>query len=212
MTAYSHIDKLICEFDRGLRTLTTQFRSTQRSNPAANTADNELTDQERTLSGRLMRVNHAGEIAAQGLYHGQALTAHEKNTLQQMEKSAREEEDHLAWCEERLQELQTPRSLISPLWYLGSYVIGAGAGLFGDRWSLGFVAETELQVEQHLTRHLQRLPAKDKKSRTILEQMKKDEQRHGQVARQLGGHQLPKPVTKLMRTTSKIMTTGAYWL
>jgi ubiquinone biosynthesis monooxygenase Coq7 len=205
-------DRLIEEFDRGLRTLTKSSRHAQRRNPAETLEESELSEKETLLSGRLMRVNHAGEIAAQGLYHGQALTAKNDATLNQMHISAKEEEDHLAWCEQRLNELQTPRSLIGPVWYLGSYAIGATAGLFGDRWSLGFVAETEDQVEKHLENHLKKLPSHDQKSRAIIEKMKQDEHQHGQAARDLGGKQLPIPAQKTMRLVSKVMTTGAYWV
>jgi 3-demethoxyubiquinol 3-hydroxylase len=205
-------DRLIEEFDRGLRTLTKSSRHAQRSNPAEPLEENNLSAKEALFSGRLMRVNHAGEIAAQGLYHGQALTAKDDATLNQMKISAKDEEDHLAWCEQRLNELQTPRSLIGPIWYLGSYAIGATAGLFGDRWSLGFVAETEDQVEKHLESHLQKLPAQDQKSRAIIEKMKQDEHQHGQSARDLGANPLPQPVQKIMQCVSKLMTTGAYWV
>ncbi len=212
MNRQNFCDKLIEEFDRGLRTLTKSSRITPRENPAKDIHGTELSAQEMQLSGRLMRVNHAGEIAAQGLYHGQALTARDETTLQQMRVSAKEEEDHLAWCEQRLNELQTPRSMITPLWYIGSYAIGATAGLFGDKWSLGFVAETENQVETHLQSHLDKLPIHDDKSRAIIEMMKEDERRHGDAARNLGGVDLPKPVQKGMQAVSKIMTTGAYWV
>ena len=205
-------DTLIEEFDRGLRTLTKASRTAGRDNPADTIHEAELSDKEMQLSGRLMRVNHAGEIAAQGLYHGQALTAHDDATLKQMRISAKEEEDHLAWCEQRLNELQTPRSMITPMWYIGSYAIGATAGLFGDKWSLGFVAETEDQVEKHLQRHLEKLPAQDEKSRSIVKLMKEDEHRHGAAARNLGGAELPPPVQKAMQMVSKIMTKGAYWI
>ena len=211
MSNISLSDRLINEFDRGLRTLTQSKRTAQRHNPGDTCNEQDLSEQERLTAGRMMRVNHAGEIAAQGLYHGQALTARDEETLQRMQVSAGEEEDHLAWCEQRLEELQTPRSIIGPIWYFGSYAIGATAGLVGDRWSLGFVAETEKQVEQHLTEHLDQLPAQDQKSRAILEQMKFDEQQHGEAARNLGGVDLPKPVCNAMKLVSKIMTTGAYW-
>ncbi len=212
MPTLSFTDRLITEFDRGLRTLTHTNRNAQRPNPGDTLPEGELNEQDRTTAGRMMRVNHAGEVAAQGLYHGQALTARDQATLQRMQQSAGEEEDHLAWCEQRLEELQTPRSMIGPLWYFGSYAIGATAGLFGDRWSLGFVAETETQVEQHLSKHLDRLPPPDEKSRAILQQMKTDEHQHGEAARNLGGVDLPKPVCSAMRLVSKVMTTGAYWV
>ena len=212
MSKQSFCDALIEVFDRGLRTLTKSSRTTPRDNPANDVNEGDLSEQDAQLSGRLMRVNHAGEIAAQGLYHGQALTARDDSTLQQMRISAKEEEDHLAWCEQRLTELQTPRSMITPFWYIGSYAIGATAGLFGDKWSLGFVAETEDQVEAHLQRHLDKLPTQDDKSRAIIEQMKQDERQHGDAARNLGGVNLPKPVQKTMQAVSKVMTTGAYWV
>ena len=212
MSKQSFSDQVIKQFDRGLRTLTKASRRAQRSNPAEQFEEKNLSEKEIQLSGRLMRVNHAGEIAAQGLYHGQALTAKNAATLNQMQISAKEEEDHLAWCEQRLKELQTPRSLIGPVWYLGSYAIGATAGIFGDRWSLGFVAETEDQVEAHLESHLTKLPAQDQKSRAIIEKMKQDEHHHGQAARDLGGKPLPAPVQKTMQLVSKVMTTGAYWV
>ena len=205
-------DKIIIEFDRGLRTLTKQSRSAQRDNPATSYTQNDLSEKDAIVSGRLMRVNHAGEIAAQGLYHGQALTAQNTTTQEQMQQSAREEEDHLAWCEDRLNELNTPRSLIGPFWYFGSYAIGATAGLFGDKWSLGFVAETERQVEQHLENHLSKLPANDAKSHAIIEKMKEDERHHGEKAKNLGGTDLPGFVQKGMKLVSKVMTTGAYWV
>lgn len=205
-------DRLIEEFDRGLRTLTKHSRHAQRENPANLHNKDNLSEQDRLTSGRLMRVNHAGEVAAQGLYHGQALTARSNEVLEQMHYSAKEEEDHLAWCEQRLKELQTPRSLIGPVWYFGSYAIGATAGLFGDKWSLGFVAETEDQVEKHLEKHLHKLPATDSKSRVIIEKMKSDERQHGESARSLGGVSLPAPIKNTMQFVSKIMTTGAYWI
>lgn len=212
MSKQSFSDQVIKQFDRGLRTLIKTSRHAQRSNPAEQFEEKNLSEKEIQLSGRLMRVNHAGEIAAQGLYHGQALTAKNAATLNQMQISAKEEEDHLAWCEQRLKELQTPRSLIGPVWYLGSYAIGATAGIFGDRWSLGFVAETEDQVEAHLESHLTKLPAQDQKSRAIIKKMKQDEHHHGQAARDLGGKPLPAPVQKTMQLVSKVMTTGAYWI
>ncbi len=212
MNQPSLTDQFITAFDLGLRTLTQVNRKSQRINPAHSVPEDELTDKEKKLAGRLMRVNHAGEVAAQGLYNGQALTARNEETLRQMQVSAREEEDHLAWCEQRLEELHFQRSLIGPIWYFGSYAIGATAGLIGDRWSLGFVSETEAQVEEHLTDHLNKIPAKDYKSRAILEQMKQDEHNHGEKARNLGGKPLPAPVAKAMHFVSRVMTTGAYWI
>ena len=159
-----------------------------------------------------MRVNHAGEIAAQGLYQGQAATARLEEVRDAMERAADEENDHLAWCEERLAELGSRPSILNPLWYAGAFTIGAVAGLVGDRWSLGFVAETERQVVRHLDDHLGMLPPDDDRSRSILEQMKVDEERHGAVAEDAGGASLPAPVRHLMSVVSKVMTRGAYRL
>jgi ubiquinone biosynthesis monooxygenase Coq7 len=159
-----------------------------------------------------MRVNHAGEIAAQALYHGQALVARSAATRELLLKSAREETDHLAWCETRLKELESRPSLLNPLWYAGSFAIGALTGLLGDRTSLGFVVETERQVEGHLDEHLARLPPDDDRSRAILEAMRNDEIAHGTNARAAGGAELPSPVRSLMRSTARVMTSTAYWV
>ncbi len=160
----------------------------------------------------LMRVNHAGEIAAQGLYQGQALTARSPATRQTLRQAATEEGDHLAWCRDRLDELGSRPSLLNPLWYAGSVAIGAAAGLFGDRASLGFMAETERQVEGHLADHLERLPLDDVRSRAILEQMQADEIEHGRAAFAAGGAALPDPVPRLMRLAARVMTGTAYWI
>jgi ubiquinone biosynthesis monooxygenase Coq7 len=159
-----------------------------------------------------MRVNHAGEIAAQGLYHGQALLARDPQTREMLLAAGREETDHLAWCEARLAELADRPSRLDPLWYAGSFAIGLLAGLVGDRTSLGFVTETERQVEQHLEGHLERLPASDERSRAILTQMRDDEVRHGEQAQRAGGVELPLPVQQLMHTTGRIMTTAARFI
>ena len=164
----------------------------------------------RREAANLMRVNHAGEVAAQGLYHGQALTARSAQTRQHLLEAAGEEQQHLQWCEQRLQELGDRPSRLRPLWYAGSVAMGAVAGLFGDRWSLGFVAETERQVAEHLDEHLQRLPAQDARSREILQAMRRDEQRHGTEAENLGGAPLPVPVRGLMRQIARVMKAGAY--
>ena len=160
----------------------------------------------------LMRVNHAGEIAAQGLYQGQALTARHPETEAALRHAAAEEGDHLAWCRDRLDELGSRPSLLNPLWYAGSVTIGALAGLFGDRTSLGFMAETERQVEGHLADHLDRLPADDQRSRAIVEQMQVDEIGHGRAAIEAGATTLPEPVPRLMRFAARIMTGTAYWI
>ena len=166
---------------------------------------------DRRLSGRLMRVNHAGEVCAQALYHGQAHTARTAARRQLLLEAAREEEDHLRWCCMRLNALGTGPSRLGPVWYLGSYAIGLCAGLAGDRFSLGFVEETERQVAEHLQRHLGRLPADDAASRVILERMRADEIRHGARARAAGGQALPGVVRGLMRRAARVMTTAAYY-
>ncbi len=197
--------------DVGMRTLFGQPKITERPNPAQHATETDLSETERQLAGRLMRINHAGEVAAQGLYQGQALTARLPHIRQQMERAALEENDHLDWCEKRARELGTHVSILNPLWYTGSAAIGALAGLAGDKWSLGFVAETEKQVVKHLEEHLTQLPEHDDKSRAILEQMKEDESHHATVALEAGGAELPEPVKKLMGLTSKIMTRTAFW-
>ena len=159
-----------------------------------------------------MRINHTGEVCAQALYQGQALTARLPQVRNRMERAAAEENDHLDWCEGRLQELDSRTSLLNPIWYAGSFAIGAAAGLAGDKWSLGFVAETEQQVGAHLDDHLNRLPERDSKSRAILEQMKEDEARHADQALKAGGAVLPGPIRFAMRLSSKIMTGTVYWL
>jgi 3-demethoxyubiquinol 3-hydroxylase len=171
-----------------------------------------LTEIERRESAALMRVNHAGEIAAQALYHGQALVARSAATRQLLLKAAAEETDHLAWCETRLKELESRPSLLNPLWYAGSFAIGAAAALLGDRTSLGFVVETERQVEGHLDEHLARLPRDDARSRAILQTMRTDEIAHGLSAKAAGGVELPSPVRFLMRNTARLMTSAAYWI
>ncbi len=171
-----------------------------------------MKESERLESIRLMRVNHAGEVAAQALYRGQALGARDSTVSDAMRQAAAEEMDHLAWCEQRLQELHGRTSLLNPLWYAGSFLIGAVAGAFGDRTSLGFITETERQVESHLNDHMRRLPQADRRSRRILEQMADDEVRHGAMALALGGKELPTALRDAMRLTSRVMTGGSYWL
>lgn len=215
MTArhYTLIDKLIEHFDQSLRTLTeTDIKTTTRPNPAASAKENPLTLQEQKHSAALMRINHAGEICAQALYQGQALTAHSDDVRQKMKQSALEENDHLFWCNERLQELHSHTSYLNPFWYFGSFAIGALAGMIGDQWSLGFVAETEHQVVKHLDKHLQKLPMSDEKSRKILQQMCVDELHHATVAETIGAIELPFVIKQIMRGMSKIMTTAAYWV
>jgi 3-demethoxyubiquinol 3-hydroxylase len=175
-------------------------------------AGTPLEEADRLESARLMRVNHAGEVAAQALYQGQALTARDPAVKTAMREAAEEESDHLAWCEQRLRELRGRTSLLNPLWYLGSLGLGALAGAMGDSTSLGFIAETEKQVESHLRDHLERLSAKDLRSRAILTQMTHDEVQHGAKATSMGGKELPFPITWAMRATSRLMTRGSYWI
>jgi 3-demethoxyubiquinol 3-hydroxylase len=202
------LENLISTADKALRAV---FAPAMATRPIPATAVGpELADAERRESGALMRVNHTGEVAAQALYHGQAFVARSESTREMLLKAAREENDHLAWCEARLSELQSRTSFLNPLWYAGSFAIGALAATFGDRVSLGFVAETEKQVEGHLDSHLARLPPKDLRSRAIVEAMRTDEIAHGAAARLAGGAQLPAPVRALMKHTSRVMTHTAY--
>jgi 3-demethoxyubiquinol 3-hydroxylase len=208
---YTPFDRLLMQVDKALRTVCGAPRVTERPNPAQAHPEADLAAGERRLVAGLMRVNHAGEVSAQALYQGQALTARLTEIRGKMERAAMEENDHLAWCEQRLAELDSHTSVLGPLWYAGSFAIGAAAGWAGDKWSLGFVAETEKQVVRHLEEHLERLPEQDGKSRAILEQMKEDEAHHATAALDAGGTELPEAVKQLMRLTSKLMTTTAYY-
>lgn len=208
---FSYFDRFIAQCDDGLRTLFAPATHAERASPAKNIADIELVGSERELSARLMRVNHSGEVCAQALYRGQAVTARLSGVRDKLKQSAIEENDHLAWTETRIHELGGHTSYLNPIWYAGSFVIGALAGLIGDKWSLGFVAETERQVVTHLEGHLARLPAKDKKSRAILEQMCHDEDHHATVAIEAGAASLPAVMRQLMQYTAKVMTRSAYW-
>ncbi len=214
MTVRTHtpLDRLLGGLDQALRTVFGPPPEAQRPNPAANLPAAELDASQRELAGRLMRINHAGEICAQALYQGQAVTARLPNVREKMEQASQEENDHLAWTEERIRELGSHTSYLNPLWYAGAFTIGAAAGLAGDRWSLGFVAETERQVVKHLTSHLERLAPADEKSRAILKQMRVDESKHATVAIESGAAALPEPIRQLMRLMSKVMTTTAYWI
>jgi 3-demethoxyubiquinol 3-hydroxylase len=203
-------DRLIGEIDKLIKNLTIAPQAS-RAAPEAPAAD-ALEERERAESVRLMRVNHAGEVAAQALYRGQALTARDPKVKSAMDQAAAEEIDHLAWCEQRLKELKGRPSLLNPIWYFGSLALGAFAGVWGDRASLGFIAETEKQVESHLRGHLQRLSPKDLRSKAILEQMTHDEMAHGAKAASMGGKPLPFPITWAMRATSELMTRGSYWI
>lgn len=198
--------------DDALRTTFGPAPKANRPNPASNISEAELSEHDKKIAGQFMRVNHAGEVCAQALYQGQALTAKLPNVREKMEQAADEENDHLAWTETRINELGSHKSYLNPLWYGGSFTLGALAGLVGDRWSLGFVVETEKQVIRHLDSHLDKLADNDKKSRVILEQMREDEARHATTALQAGAVDFPPAVKKLMRLTSKIMTRTALWI
>jgi ubiquinone biosynthesis monooxygenase Coq7 len=205
------IDDLIIGFDKGLRTLFAPARST-RPVPGETLPDADLDAAQRALAAALMRVNHSGEICAQALYQGQALTARDSTARAALEAAAQEETEHLAWTEKRIAELGGRKSLLNPLWYAGSFAIGAAAGALGDKWNLGFLAETERQVERHLEGHLARLPQTDRKSRAIVEQMCTDEARHASTARRHGGAELPAPVKAVMQASSKVMTGTSFLL
>jgi ubiquinone biosynthesis monooxygenase Coq7 len=204
------LDLLIGEIDKIIKNLTLPPHPS-RATPLAQEAPT-LSESDRLESVRLMRVNHAGEVAAQALYQGQALTARDPKVKEAMQQAASEEVDHLAWCEERLRELKGRPSLLNPVWYVGSLGLGALAGAIGDAASLGFIAETERQVESHLSDHLERMSPRDSRSRAILEQMRRDEIGHGAKAASMGGKALPFPITWAMRATSRLMTRGSYWV
>jgi len=215
---YSTADRLLMRLQRGLAQragVDAQHASTETSRkdagatPAA-TAPSNLDAQARRHAAGLMRINHAGEIAAQALYQGQAFTARDPKIRAHMLEAAREEQQHLRWCEERLAELGAGPSMLKPLWYAGSFAIGAAAGLAGDEWSLGFVAETEKQVSAHLDDHLDELPESDARSREIVKKMREDEARHGRRAVDAGGKPLPAPIRALMKGVAQIMKLGAY--
>lgn len=210
MRDYTPIDRLLMNVDTALRTVAGKPLVTSRANPAQNVDDCELKDEERKHIAGLMRVNHAGEVSAQALYQGQALTARNNEVREKLEQAALEENDHLAWTESRLHELGDRTSYLNPIWYTGSLAIGAFAGALGDKWSLGFLAETEHQVVRHLDSHLKELPRQDQRSRAILEQMRIDEARHATTALDHGGAELPTPVKGLMSLMSKVMTKTTY--
>lgn len=207
----TEIDRLIVHFDRGLRTLFAPGRSL-RPMPGDDLPEAALAPDEKRHVGALMRVNHTGEVCAQALYQGQALTARSGDVRKTLEQAAFEEGEHLAWTERRIDELGGRKSFLNPFWYASSFTIGAVAGMLGDKWNLGFLAETERQVGKHLDGHLQRLPTQDVKSRLVLEQMQKDEAQHASNALFYGGAALPLAVRLAMRLSSKVMTTGAYWV
>ena len=206
------LDRLIISFDNGLRTVIGNPVSTGRQNPAETVPDQKLEEADRQISESLFRINHAGEISAQALYQGQALVARNEDVRSRLSSSAEEENDHLIWCESHLDDLGGHKSYLNAFWYLGSFTTGVLAGIAGDKWSLGFVVETEYQVMRHLDEHLQQLPAEDDRGRAILEQMKVDELHHATVALESGAVELPGSVKKLMTLQSKVMTTLAYWI
>jgi 3-demethoxyubiquinol 3-hydroxylase len=203
------LDRLIGEFDRALRAVAGVAQAS-RPSPAERLPETMISEEERAHAAALMRVNHVGEVCAQALYQGQALTARDPATRQALDAAAREEEDHLAWSAERIRELNGRLSLLNPLWYTGSFAIGATAGLLGDRWNFAFLAETERQVEEHLARHLEALPLEDERTRAVVEGMRADEARHRQTALGLGAAELPEPVKRAMRLASRVMTSVAY--
>ena len=209
---YTPADTLLINFDQALRTVFGQPKTTGRPNPALNAPPVELQPREQHEVARLMRVNHTGEVCAQALYQGQSLTAQLDTVRDRMDQAAIEENDHLAWCETRLKALDSRPSVLNPLFYAGAFAIGALAGKAGDRWSLGFVAETERQVVEHLNAHLDRLPEHDQASQAILEQMKEDEARHATHALAAGGARLPLPIRALMKGAAKVMTGTTYWI
>ncbi len=205
------LDKLIIEFDKGLRTLLARA-PTVRPYPDAGLPEPELSERDKKHAAALMRINHTGEICAQALYQGQALTARDPAVQEKLQQAAQEETEHLAWTSKRVHELGSHLSVLTPAYYTSSLALGAAAGLLGDKWNLGFLAETERQVGGHLQSHLASLPPQDEKSRAVVQQMYVDETRHSEMAKELGGAELPLPVKLLMRATSKIMTKTVYWV
>ena len=206
-----NLDRLIVEFDKGLRTLFSEAHSA-RAYPDSNIPDTPMDEAEKKKAAALMRVNHSGEICAQALYQGQALTARDPVVQKQLQQAAQEETEHLAWTAKRVHELGGHLSLLNPFLYTGSLAIGAVAGVIGDKWNLGFLAETERQVGEHLQSHLDRLPSQDAKSRAIVAQMYADEIGHAAMATSLGGAELPQPVQLAMKLNGKVMTSTSYWV
>lgn len=207
---FTPLDRLLAGVDHALRTMNSTPTRVARPNPAGDIEEPTLTEDEKTHAAGLMRVNHAGEIAAQGLYQGHAAFARDQSIEEQMNEAADEELDHLAWCEQRLTELDSGPSALRPLWYGGAFAMGALSSALGDKWSLGFIEETEKQVAEHLTSHLGRLPENDLRSRAIVTQMREEEEEHGANAKEAGAAPLPEPIRGLMRAVAKIMTRTAY--
>lgn len=209
---YTIWDKLCLSLDQTIRALTDNVQTTGKSYPAEGLTEAEMTDAERKHAASLMRINHAGEICAQALYHGQALVSRENEVQIKMQHAAIEEGDHLNWCKRRLTELNSHTSYLNPVWYAGSFCIGVMAGIIGDRWSLGFVAETERQVIRHLEGHLETLPNADMRSYKILVQMEEDEAKHRDEAIESGAKELPTPIKTGMAWVSKVMVKTAYYV
>jgi ubiquinone biosynthesis monooxygenase Coq7 len=209
---YSLLDHLCLGVDQALRTVLSNTKTTARVYPAEQVAETDLTPKQRKQAAALMRINHAGEVCAQALYHGQGLVSRRADLKEKLQQAAIEEGDHLTWCSKRLVELGSHTSYLNPFWYAGSFAIGLTAGLVGDKWSLGFLAETENQVVKHLEKHLALLPANDHRSHKILQQMQQDEAEHYDYALHAGAAMLPRLVKKIMRFTSKIMVKTAYYL
>ena len=209
---FSSLDRLICAADDTLTVLFGRQAGTNRPDPAVGITEADLTPAERNLSARLMRVNHVGEICAQALYQSQALTSRSDRVRKTLSLAALEEQDHLRWCENRINSLGGRKSLLNPAWYLGSFTIGLAAGFAGDRINLGFLRETEKQVEGLLHSHLDRLPKNDLASRAVVGAMKEDEKQHGETAHRAGASELPLPIKSLMRLASRVMTGTAHWI
>lgn len=212
MRRYNNFDQLVMNADTALRTLFGSPVTSTRRYPAENIDDAAFSDEEKKHIASLMRINHSGEVSAQALYQGQSLTSRNDEIRKKLNEAAIEENDHLSWTKTRIDELGGHTSLLNPLWYSGSFAIGAFAGAIGDRWNLGFLAETEHQVVSHLESHLNKLPGGDLKSRAVLEQMKVDESKHATTAIESGAADLPPPVKKLMAAMSKVMTSSTYYI
>lgn len=206
------LDSLLICADNALRTVFAPAHSARPAPGSDQSLGAALQPEQQTQAARLMRINHVGEICAQALYQGQALTARNTQVRAALEQAAREEQDHLAWCEQRINELGGRKSLLNPLWYAGSFTLGAVSGMLGDKWNLAFLAETERQVEGHIDDHLHKIAAADARSRAVLEQMKLDEAQHAATAVTLGAAQMPRAISQIMRLASRVMTGTAYWV
>lgn len=209
---YSLFDQLCLNLDQAVRSVFGKTLSTEREYPATDSPEAQLTMEQRKHAAALMRINHAGEVCAQALYHGQGMTSRRQDVKEKMQQAAKEEGDHLAWCSQRLVELGSHTSYLNPLWYISSFSLGLTAGLIGDKWSLGFLAETEKQVVKHLEQQLNLLPQKDERSAVILQQMHRDEAQHREDAVKAGAAELPEFIKRLMQFTSSIMVKTTYWI